>query len=149
MRLPPEVSRRKEAWPSHVSVVSGISLLLDPGTTASIEGPSGPGPNLSWMTSRLLPVTLAAGAAAADASGRHGLASALVLLAIPCAAGAAFLGVGDALNGGCPLRGVPPAVALALLVLGASARSRAGVGAAVPPLALSATIGAMLVYVVP
>jgi hypothetical protein len=101
------------------------------------------------MTSRLLPLTLAACAAAADASGRHSLASVLVLLAIPCAAGAAFVGVGDALNGRDLLRGVTTALALVLLVLGSTVRAHAAVGAAVPAFALSATIGAIVIYALP
>lgn len=101
------------------------------------------------MGSRLLPLSLAAGAAVADLAGLHGIAFYLVLLAIPCAAGAAFVGAGDAFEGRDVLRGATSCLALALLVLASAARANAVEGAAVPALAESALIGAVLVYTLP
>jgi hypothetical protein len=101
------------------------------------------------MGSRLLPSSLAVAAVAADAAGLHGIAFYLVLLAIPCAAGAAFVGAGDALEGKDVLRGVTTALALALLVLASAARANAAEGAAVPALAASALIAAVAVYGLP
>src|SRR5438067_2542415 len=51
------------------------------------------------MGSRLLPLSLALGAALADAGGVHRLGFWLLLLAVPAAAAAAFVGVGDVLEG--------------------------------------------------
>jgi hypothetical protein len=101
------------------------------------------------MGSRLLPLSLAVCAVLADSTGLHGIASYLVLLAIPCAAAAAFLGVGDALEGKDVLRAVTTCLALALLVLASAARANAAEGAAVPALAASAMIGAVVVYGLP
>lgn len=101
------------------------------------------------MGSRLLPLSLAAAALLADSAGLHGLASLLVLGAIPCAAAPAFLGAGDALAGEGLARGVTASLALALLVLASAVRSNAAVGGAVPPLAVSALVLAVLVYTLP
>jgi hypothetical protein len=101
------------------------------------------------MGSRLLPLSLAACALLAESAGVGGLAFYLVLLAIPCAAGAAFLAAGDALEGKDVLRGVTTALALALLVLASAARANAPEGAAIPPLAASALVAAVVVYTVP
>jgi hypothetical protein len=97
----------------------------------------------------LLPLSLAVGALAADAAGLHGLAFYVVLLAIPCAVGAAFLGAGDALEGKDVLRGVTSCVAVVLLVLASAVRTQAAEGAAVPALAASALVGAVLFYSLP
>jgi uncharacterized protein involved in response to NO len=101
------------------------------------------------MGSRLLPLSLAVAAVVADATGIHGLAFYLVLLAIPGAAAAAFLGAGDALEGKEIMRGVTSCLALALLVLASAVRANAPEGAAVPALAASAMIAAVLVYCLP
>jgi hypothetical protein len=101
------------------------------------------------MGSRVLPLTLAVAALLADAGGAHGLAFYLVLLAIPGAAAAAFLGAGDAFDGGAWLRGVTTTLALALLVLGSAVREGAPHGAAVPALATSAVVAAVIAYVLP
>lgn len=103
------------------------------------------------MSSRLLPLSLALGATLADLSGFHAVGGLIVLLAIPCAMAAAVVAVGDVFEGrraawGRALTSVP---ALALLVVGSAVRHAAPVGAAVPPLALSAVIGAAILYVVP
>jgi hypothetical protein len=102
------------------------------------------------MSSRLLPLSLALCATLADLAGAHTLGGLLVLLAIPCAAGAAFVAVGDVLEGkrawGRVLTSVP---ALALLVVGSAVRHAAPAGAAIPPVALSAVIAAAILYVVP
>jgi hypothetical protein len=101
------------------------------------------------MGSRLLPLSFAVAALAADAAGVHGLAFYLVLFAIPGAAAAAFLAAGDALEGKDVLRGVTSALALTLLVLASAVRSQAPEGGAVPALAASALIAAILVYGLP
>jgi hypothetical protein len=102
------------------------------------------------MGSRLLPLSLALGALLADAAGVHRLAFYLVLLAIPGAAAAAFIGAGDALEGkGAWLRGISTTLALTLLVLGSAVRENAPRGAAVPALAVSAVVAAVVVYGIP
>ena len=102
------------------------------------------------LGSRLLPLTLALGALLADGSGAHRVAFYLVLLAIPGAAAAAFIGAGDALEGGGAwLRGVSTTVALMLLVLGSAVRENAPHGAAVPALAVSAVAAAVIAYALP
>jgi hypothetical protein len=102
------------------------------------------------MGSRLLPLSLAVGATVADAAGAHGVAFWLVLLAVPGAAAAAFVGAGDALEGrGAWLRAGSTVLALALLVLGSAVRENAPHGAAVPPLAVSAVIAATIAYALP
>jgi len=102
------------------------------------------------MSSRLLPLSLALCAALADLAGAHTLGGLLVLLAIPCAAAAAFVAAGDVLEGrrawGRALTSVP---ALALLVVGSAVRHAAPAGAAIPAVALSAVIAAAILYVVP
>jgi hypothetical protein len=74
------------------------------------------------MSSRLLAPGIALAAVAADATGIHGLAFWLVLLALPVAAAAAFVGVSDALAGEGAIRGLTASLALVLLVLGAAVR---------------------------
>ena len=102
------------------------------------------------MGSRLLPLSFALGALLADAAGVHRLAFYLVLLAIPGAAAAAFIGAGDALEGkGAWLRGISTTLALTLLVLGSAVRENAPRGAAVPALAVSAVVAAVVVYGIP
>jgi hypothetical protein len=101
------------------------------------------------MGSRLLPLPLAVGALLADAAGLQSLAFYAVLLAIPCAAGAAFVGAGDALQGKDVLRGVTTCLAVALLVLASAVHSNAPQGAAVPALATSALVAAVVVYGLP
>jgi hypothetical protein len=102
------------------------------------------------MGSRLLPISLALGALLADAAGAHRAAFYLVLLAIPGAAAAAFIGAGDALEGkGAWLRGISTTLALTLLVLGSAVRENAPRGAAVPSLAVSAVVAAVVVYGIP
>ncbi len=102
------------------------------------------------MGSRLLPLSLALGALLADTAGVHRLAFYLVLLAIPGAAAAAFIGAGDALEGkGAWLRGISTTLALMLLVLGSAVRENAPQGAAVPALAVSAIVAAVVVYGLP
>jgi hypothetical protein len=102
------------------------------------------------MGSRLLPLALAIGALLADSTGLHRLAFYLVLLAVVGAAAAACVGVGALLEGtGGIVRAVTTSLALALLVLGSAVRANAAVGGHVPTVAISAVVGAMLVYVLP
>ena len=77
------------------------------------------------MGSRLLAPGIALAALLADAGGVHGLAAWLVLLALPAAAAAAFVGVSDALEGLGAMRAATASLALALLVLGSAVREGA------------------------
>jgi hypothetical protein len=102
------------------------------------------------MGSRLLPLSLALGALAADAVGLHHIASYLVLLAVVGAAAAAFVGVGEWLEGkGGLARAGTTTLALVLLVLGSAVRSVAPEGGNVPVLAVSTLVLAALVYAMP
>jgi hypothetical protein len=102
------------------------------------------------MGSRLLPVSLATGALLADVVGLHKLAYYLVLLAVVGAAAAAFVGVGDVLEGkGGVVRAASTVVALAFILLGSAARSVAPAGGHVPVLATSAVVLAVLSYLLP
>jgi hypothetical protein len=102
------------------------------------------------MGSRLLPLCLALGATLADTAGAHHLAVWLVLAAVPCAAAAAFVAAGDVLDGRPAwVRALTTGGALVLLVVASAVRHGAPVGAAVPAVALSAAVGAAILYLVP
>jgi len=102
------------------------------------------------MGSRLLPVALATAALLADAAGLHQIAHYLVLLAVVGAAAAAFVGVGDVLEGkGGHLRAATTVLSLALLLLGSAVRAGAPRGGHVPVLAISSVVGSVLIYLVP
>ena len=102
------------------------------------------------MGSRLLPLSLALAALVCDLAGLHRLAFYVVLLAVVGAAAAAFVGVGDAIEGrGGFLRASSSALALALLVIGSAVRAGASIGGGLPTLAVSAIVLAVLAYVVP
>jgi len=102
------------------------------------------------MGSRVLPVCLAAGALTADAVGLHGVAYCLVLLAVVGGAAAAFVSVGQLLEGrGGLLRAVTTVLALVFVLLGSAVRAGAPAGAHVPVLALSAVVTALVCYAVP
>jgi hypothetical protein len=101
------------------------------------------------MGSRLLAPGLALGALLADAGGVHGLAFWFVLLALPAAAAAAFVGVSDALAGSGAMRGIIATLALVLLVLGSAVRQGAPRGASVPALAVSSVVLALVCYGIP
>ena len=102
------------------------------------------------MGSRLLPLSLALGAFTADAAGFHHIASYLVLLAVVGAAAAAFVGVGEWLEGkGGLVRAGSTTLALVLLLLGSAVRSVAPEGAQVPVFAVSTLVLAALVYALP
>lgn len=102
------------------------------------------------MGSRLLPLALAVGALLADGTGVHRVAYYLLLLAVPAAAAAAFLAVGDVILGkDAWLRGIATVLALAILLLGAAVRADAPVGAAVPALAVSTLVAALVLYCLP
>jgi peptidoglycan/LPS O-acetylase OafA/YrhL len=99
------------------------------------------------MGSRLLPLALVAGALLADGVGFHRIASYLVLLTVPAAAAAAFVGVADVMEGkDAWARAIAASLALALLLLGAAVRANAPGGAAVPTLAVSALVAALVMY---
>lgn len=99
--------------------------------------------------SRLLPLALVTAAFAAGAAGLQGLALWAGLLAVPAAAGAAFVAVSDTLEGRPALtRAVTSSVALALLVLGCAVRSNATTGTT-PRLATGALLLALLSYSAP
>jgi hypothetical protein len=102
------------------------------------------------MGSRLLPVSLAVGALLADALGVHRIAYYLVLLTVVGAAAAAFVGVGDVLEGkGGLLRAATTVLALALVLLGSAVRADAAAGHGVPVLAVSALVAALACYALP
>lgn len=102
------------------------------------------------MGSRLLPLCLALGATLADSTGAHHLAVWLVLGAVPCAAAAAFVAAGDVLEGRPGwVRAITTGGALVLLLVASAVRHGAPVGGAVPAVALSAAIGAAVLYLVP
>ena len=97
------------------------------------------------MGSRLLPLFLALGALLADATGLHRAAFYLVLLAVVGAAAAAFVGVGDYLEGtGGVVRAATTGLALALLVLGSAVRASAAVGGARAGGSVSTVVAAVL-----
>jgi hypothetical protein len=102
------------------------------------------------MGSRLLPLGLALGASLADAGGVHRLGGLLVLLAIPCAAAAAFVAISDALEGRPALvRAVTSTLALLLFLVGSAVRHDAPAGAHVPAVAFSAVVAAGILYLLP
>jgi hypothetical protein len=102
------------------------------------------------MGSRLLPLVLAAAALLADGLGLHRGASYVVLLAVPAAAAAAFVGVADVMEGKKTWsRAIGTTCALALLLVGAAARSGAPDEATVPVLAVSTLVAALVVYSMP
>jgi len=85
----------------------------------------------------------------ADAGGAHGLASWLVLLALPAAAAAAFVAISDALAGTAHrLPAATGSLALVLLVLGSAVRQAAPRGH-VPALAVSTIVIALACYALP
>jgi hypothetical protein len=102
------------------------------------------------MGSRLLPLVLAMAALAAGAAGFGGISLWLGLLTVPVAAAAAFVAVGDTLEGRpALLRAATSSVALALFVLASATRENTPVGAAASPLATWALAFALLAYAVP
>ena len=102
------------------------------------------------MATRLLAPGLALTALLADAAGLHGLALWLVLLVLPAAAAVAFVGISDALAGTGPsVAAWTATAALALLVLGSAVRETAARGSAVPTLAMTALVAALVLYAVP
>ena len=102
------------------------------------------------MGSRLLPLGLAAAALAAGAADLRQIALYLGLLAVPPAAGAAFVAISDVLEGRPALvRACTTGLALLLVVVASAARENAAHGAAVPPLAVYALVAALLTYLVP
>jgi hypothetical protein len=102
------------------------------------------------MGSRLLPMSLAIGAFSADAVGLHRIAYYLVLLAVVGAAAAAFVGVGEWIEGkGGLARAGSTTLALTLLLIGSAVRSGAPVGAHIPTVALSAVLASITLYLLP
>lgn len=101
------------------------------------------------MRSSLLAPGLALAAVLADVGGAHGLASWLVLLALPAAAATAFAAISDALDEGPRLQAVTGCLALVLLVAGSTVREAAATGASVPALAVSTIVIALVCYAVP
>ena len=102
------------------------------------------------MGSRLLPLVLATAALAAGQLGLGGVALWLGLGLVIAAAAAAFVSVGDVLEGRPGmLRAVTSAVALAFVVLASASRSSAPTGAAASPLVTWALVLALLAYGIP
>lgn len=101
------------------------------------------------MRPALIAPGIALSAVLADAGGAHGLASWLVLLALPAAAAAAFVAISDALAGTAHrLPAVTGSLALVLLVLGSAVRQAAPRGH-VPALAVSTIVIALAWYALP
>jgi hypothetical protein len=99
------------------------------------------------MPTSAVTLALVTAATAADASGVHGVASWLVLLAIPVAATVAFSAAGDLVEERRSLfSALCPSLVLTLLVVASAVRFNAAVGAPVPRLALSALAGCLAVY---
>ncbi len=100
------------------------------------------------MSRRLLPALLVLAALLSDAGGGHGLALALLLLAIPAAFALALDCYGDVLESRCSgIRPVLAGLSLLLLVLSAALRSPAVIGG-VPKFAVSALVLALLLYTI-
>jgi hypothetical protein len=97
------------------------------------------------MGSRLLPLLLALGATLADVAGARELAALLLLFAIPCALAVVCIAVGDRAWGRTTLG----SASLVLLLVGSAVRHAAPVGSHVPAVAVSAVIGAGLLYMLP
>ena len=97
------------------------------------------------MGSRLLPLSLALGAVVADVAGVHQLAGLLLLVAIPCAVAPLAMAVSDV----AWARALGCGASLLLLLVGSAVRHAAPVGAAIPPVALSAVIAAAILYIAP
>jgi hypothetical protein len=98
------------------------------------------------MSRRLLPALLVLAALLSDGGGSHGLALALLLLAIPAAFVFALDCYGDALESRCSgVRPILAGVALFLLVLSAALRSPAVIGG-VPKVAVSALATTLVLY---
>jgi hypothetical protein len=106
------------------------------------------------MGRRVLPVVLVLLAACADASGRHGLATSVLVLAIPAAAAAALTRFGELVELPGRVRGVVAlrvdvalgALALVAVVVSAAARAGAVEGTGVPPLAVSALLASVVAF---
>lgn len=106
------------------------------------------GRTLPGMARRVLPALLAFCALLCDVSGGHGVALALVLVAIPASFVLALDCYGDALEARCSgVRPLAAGLAVALFVLSAALRSPAVVGG-VPQLAVSALVMALVLYAV-
>ena len=101
------------------------------------------------MGSRLLAPCAAFAALLADVAGAHGLASWLVLAALPAAVAFAFVAISDGLAGEGTLGAVTASFALVLLVLGSAVRESAPIGGRVPALAVSSIVMALICYAVP
>ena len=98
------------------------------------------------MSRRLLPALLVLAALLSDLGGGHGLALALLLLAIPAAFVFALDCYGDVLELRCSsVRPALAGVALLLLVLSAALRSPAVIGG-VPKFAVSALVITLVLY---
>ena len=102
------------------------------------------------MGSRLLPLSLAVAALAAESAGLTGLALYVGLVAVPPAAAAAFVAISDALEGkAAVLRASSNGLALLLAVVSSAVRFNAPHGSGAPALATYALIGAIAAYLVP
>jgi hypothetical protein len=106
------------------------------------------------MGRRVLPVVLVLLAASADASGRHGLGTSLLVLAIPAAAASALTRFGELVQLPGRVRGVAAVradvalgvLALVAVMVAAAARAGAVEGAGVPPVAVSAVVACVTAF---
>ena len=98
------------------------------------------------MPRRLLPVLLVLAALLSDFGGAHGLALALLLVAIPAAFALALDCYGDLVESRCSaVRPALAALSLLLLLLSAALRSPAVIGG-VPKFAVSALVVTLVLY---
>jgi hypothetical protein len=98
------------------------------------------------MPRPVVPPLLVLAALLSDASGNHGLALALLFLAIPASFGLALAWYGDVLDARCSgLRPILAGLSVLLLVLSAALRSPAVAGG-VPKFAVSALIMTLFLY---
>ena len=102
------------------------------------------------MGSRVLPFTVVLLALLAQAGRLDGAALYLGLLAVPAAAATAFVAISDVLEERpALLRASTGSLALLFVVVASAVRESAPQGAGVPTLAVSALVGALVVYALP
>lgn len=98
----------------------------------------------------MLPFSVVLVALLAQAGGLDGAALYLGLVAVPVAAAAAFVAVSDVLEERPALiRATTSGLALLFVVVASAVRENAAHGAGVPALAVSALVGALIVYALP
>lgn len=101
------------------------------------------------MARRALPALLVAAASLADSAGDHRVALYVLLAAVPALAATTLAAFGEHLDGGADasrqLQGILSALALLLVVAGATVRAPAVLDGALPPLAAPTLIACLCV----